>query len=227
MRNKIILGLAISLGLLSACSNDEDIVFSGEADVYVRCQVFREDTLYAPVYAAYANMPMDAATVTLIDDITTSSTDTLTKVNNYTFVSFPEQHDYYSSVTNGKYEFTLVSENRDTIKVSDVLIEDRMDPIKITNDNIFSEEEGLSLEWTPVEGCYVYVVKVVKEKLDGERIYFSPEINKDRTSFTISAGILNGKLELGEEYCVSVSAFKYNSNRSINQESIDFRFIKL
>ncbi len=220
MKSKIILALAISLGFLSACNDDYEVQFNGAVDVYVRCQIIDGVPQYAPVYNAYGNMRLDTATVTLIDNTITNPIERLERVNEYTFASLPKTEDYKGSVASGEYEFTLTSTSNETLKISDVLPEERMDPITITNDLIVTEEKEIKLEWNEVEGANWYVIQIVKDETE----LFKAEFNKPMSEYTVTAPFLE-QLETGETYSVSVSAFKVTFDRHIDQESIEYRYI--
>ena len=234
MKSKLILALAISLGVFSSCDSDsKKIEFDGVGDIYVRCQIIEGVTQYAPVIYAYGNMYMASSTVAHSDSdspvITLES-----EVNNATnFSAIPTTQDYSTTdVKNGTYNFTLTSSDNEVLNVADKLLEVRIAPLEISKLEYTKEENKLDIEWGTVESRDMYHVKIAKA-IDGQIIYSSNRLNNNSLIVTpTSTGWdRNYQMKAGTTYTVSVSAYKFESVTTqngyhINQESVDYREIE-
>lgn len=235
MKSKIILGLGISLGILSACNenDDFDVKFEAVGDVYVRCQKIDNEIKYAPVYIAYSNIYMSEAEVAFSDE--DSPVITLSKLgeNAVKFASTPAIEDYSTNdINNGDYEFNLVSTESDSLKVTDKLLEERIDPIEITKLEYDAEKHEVDIAWNTVENRDIYHITIATE-IDGQTVFNSDILNENKLLLkeTSSGWDPNYIMKAGTTYTVSVSAYKFeNSNQQsgyhINQESVEYREIE-
>jgi len=234
MKSKLILALAISLGVFSSCDSDsKKVEFDGAGDIYVRCQKIEGVAQYAPVYFAYSNMYMSSSTVAHSD--ADSPVITLEKEgeNASNFSSRPAIQDYSTTdVKNGTYNFTLTSTDNEALNVTDKLLEVRISPLEISKFEYTKEEHKLDIEWGTVENRDVYHVKIAKA-IDGQVVYSSNRLNNNSLIVTpISTGWdRNYTMEAGTTYTVSVSAYKFEDSTTqngyhINQESVEYHEIK-
>jgi len=232
MKSKIILGLGISLGILSACNDNDDfeIRFDAVGDVYVRCQKIDNEVKYAPVYYAFSNIDMSDAEVAHTDD--DSPVIALSKLgeNARSFSTTPSIEDYSTDdIKNGDYNFSLTSTDSETLKVSDKLLEGRIDPIEITKFEYKAEDHEINMEWNTVENRDIYHITITTE-IDGQIIFSSERLNENKFLLkeTSRGWDQNYEMKTGTTYVVSVSAYKFeNSNQQsgyhINQESVEYR----
>ncbi|WP_372643028.1 hypothetical protein [Ancylomarina sp.] len=235
MKSKFILGLGISLGVLSACEKNDnfDVKFDAVGDIYVRCQKIDNEIKYAPVYIAYSNIYMSEAEVAFSDH--KSPVITLIKVgeNAVRFTSTPAVDDYSTNdINNGDYEFNLVSTESDSLKVTDKLLEERIDPIEITKFDYDAEKHEIDIAWNMVENRDIYHITIATE-IDGRTVFSSERLNENKLILkeTSLGWDSNYTMKAGTTYTVSVSAYKFeNSNQQsgyhINQESVEYREIE-
>jgi hypothetical protein len=233
MKSKLILALAISLGVFSSCDDDiKKVEFDGVGDIYVRCQVIEGVTQYAPVIYAYGNMYMSSATLAH-SDADSPVIGLESEVNNATnFSDLPTTQDYSTTdVKNGTYNFTLTSTDNEVLNVSDKLLEVRISPLEISKLEYTKEENQLDIEWGTVESRDMYHVKIAKA-IDGQIIYSSSRLNNNSLTLTpTSTGWdRNYQMKVGTTYTVSVSAYKFESSTTqngyhINQESVEYHEI--
>ncbi|MGZ2368226.1 hypothetical protein ACXR6G_00385 [Ancylomarina sp. YFZ004] len=235
MKSKIILGLGISLGILSACddNDDFDVKFDAVGDVYVRCQKIDNEIKYAPVYVAYSNMYMSKAELTFSDE--DSPVIALSKFGESAmkFASTPAIEDYSTNdINNGDYEFNLISTESDSLKVTDKLLEERIDPIEITKFEYNAENHEVDMTWNTVENRDIYHITIATE-IDGQTVFKSDILNENKLLLkeTTSGWNPNYTMKAGTTYTVCVSAYKFeNSNQQsgyhINQESVEYREIE-
>lgn len=235
MKSKFILGLGISLGLLSACDDNDsyDIEFDAVGDVYVRCQKIDNEIKYAPVYYAYSNLQMSKATVAFSDENSPVITLSELDENARSFASTPSVGDYsLIDINNGDYDFNIVSTHADTLNVKDELLEDRIDPIEITTFEYNTESHEIDIAWNTVEDRDIYHVTIATE-IDGRIVFSSERLNDNELSLTENSLGWDSyyTMKAGTTYTVSVSAYKFeNSNKQsgyhINQESVEYREIE-
>jgi len=235
MKSKFILGLGSTLGVLSACDNNDDfnVEFDAVGDIYVRCQNIDNEVKYAPVYIAYSNMYMSEAEITHSDEGSTPISLNKLGENASTFASFPSVDDYSTDdIKNGIYDFDLISTDSDTLKISDKLLEERIDPIEVTKFDYNKEKHEIDLAWTSIENRDTYHVKIATE-IDGQVVFSSTRLNDNK--LLLKENTLgwdrNYSMKSGTTYTISVSAYKFeNSNTQsgyhINQESVEYREIE-
>jgi len=235
MKSKFILGLGISLGILSACDDNDnfDVEFDAVGDIYVRCQKIDNEIKYAPVYYAYSNIYMSEAKVAFSDE--DSPVFTLSKLgeNARSFASTPTIGDYSTDdIVNGDYEFNLISTESDSLKVTDELLEDRIAPIELTKFEYDDENHEIDMTWNTVENRDIYHVTIATE-IDGRIVYSSERLNENKLLLkeTSLGWDPTYTMKAGTSYTVSVSAYKFeNSNQQsgyhINQESVEYREIE-
>ncbi len=235
MKSKIILGLGISLGILSACNDNDDfdIKFDAIGDVYVRCQKIDNEVKYAPVYFAYSNTYMSEAEVAFSDE--DSPVITLEKIGEYArnFSSTPSTEDYSTDdIDNGNYIFNLTSTEAESLKVSDKLLEGRIDPIEITKFEYLEENHKMDIEWNTVENRDIYHITIATE-IDGQIVFSSEILNENKLLLNENTPGWdpNYTMKAGTTYTVSVSAYKFeNPNQKsflhINQESVAYQEIE-
>jgi len=235
MKSKFILGLGISLGILTACDDNDsyDIEFDAVGDVYVRCQKIDNEIKYAPVYYAYSNLQMSKATVAFSDENSPVITLSELDENARSFASTPLVGDYsLIDINNGDYDFNIVSTHADTLNVKDELLEDRIDPIEITTFEYDTESHEIDIAWNTVEDRDIYHVTIATE-IDGRIVFSSERLNDNELSLTENSLGWDPyyTMKAGTTYTVSVSAYKFeNSNKQsgyhINQESVEYREIE-
>ena len=234
MKSKLILALAISLGVFSSCDNDNTkIEFDGAGDIYVRCQKIEGVVKYAPVIFAYSNMYMSSATLAHSDEDSPLITLEKEGDNAATFFSLPTTQDYSATdVKNGTYNFTLTSTDSEVIYVADKLLEVRISPLEISKFEYTKEEHKLDLEWGTVENRDIYHVKIAT-KIDGIVVYRSARLNNNELTITPESDgwERNYTMKAGTTYTVSVSAYKFENSTTqqgahINQESVEYREIE-
>lgn len=235
MKSKFILGLGITLGVLSACDNDDDfnIKFDAVGDIYVRCQKIDNEVKYAPVYYAYSNMYISDAEVSHSDE--GSPVITLSKLgeNARSFASTPAIEDYSTEdVNEGIYEFNLISIDSDSLKLTDELLEGRIDPIEITKFEYDNEKHEIDIAWDTVENRDIYHVTIATE-IDGQIVFSSTRLNENKLLLTetLSGWDRNYTMKTGTSYTISVSAYKFENPNTqngyhINQESVEYREIE-
>lgn len=234
MKSKLILALAISLGIFSACDSDSsEIEFDGIGDIYVRCQKIENEIKYAPVVYAYSSLSMSSAKMSHSDD--ESPEISLTKVgeNTTNFASLPTELDFTTTdVKNGTYNFTLTSTDGEILNVTDKLLEERISPLEISKFDYTKDVHKLDLEWNTVENRDIYHVKIAT-KVDGQIVYSSSRLNNNSLIVTPTSSGWNNyyTMEAGETYIVSVSAYKFEDSNTqngyhINQESVEYREIE-
>ena len=232
MKSKLILALAISLGVFSSCNSDStEVEFNGIGDIYVRCQTIEDVTQYAPVIYAYGNMSMSKATVA--HSSADSPVITLKKEDALNFALLPTTEDYSATdVKNGTYNFTLTSTDGEVLNLTDKLLEVRISPLEISKFEYTKENHKLDIEWGTVENRDIYQVKIAT-KIDGEIIFNSGRLIDN--SFTITPETygwnINYTRKTGTTYTISVSAYKFEnpntqSGYHINQESVAYREIE-
>lgn len=231
MKRKLILALAISLGVFSACDNtNSKIEFDGAGDIYVRCQKIEGETQYAPVIYAYGNMYMSSATVAFEDE--ESLEISLEKIgqNATTYAFLPKAEDFTTTdLENGIYNFTLKSTDDDVLYVSDKLLDIRIDPLEINTFEYNKDEHSIELKWATVENRDIYHVKIATE-IDGQVIFSSNRLNDNTLTITPtnSGWDPNYDMKAGTTYTISVSAYKFEDSNiqngyHINQESVDYQ----
>ena len=235
MKSKFILGLGISLGVLSACDNNDNynVEFDAVGDIYVRCQMIDNEIKYAPVYIAYSNIYMSEAEVAHSDE--NSPIITLSKVGENTtiFTSTPSIEDYSTdNINNGDYEFNLISSESDTLNVKDELLVDRIDPIEITKFEYDADNHEIDIAWDVVNNSDIYRISIAT-KIDGREVYRAFTKEEVKLVKTNNYSEWDGSYEMkeGTTYTVSVSAYKFedSDNESlyhINQESVEYREIE-
>lgn len=232
MKSKLILALAISLGVFSSCNDSKKIEFDGAGDIYVRCQIIEGVTQYAPVIYAYSNMNMSAATMKHTD--AGSPEVVLTKIGQdaRNFASLPKAASFTTSdIKNGTYNFKITSTDKEVLNITDKLLKVRIAPLKISKFEYKKDKHKLDLKWETVENRDIYHVKIAKA-IDGQVIYQSKRLNDNSLIITpTSVGWdRNYKMKAGTTYTVSVSAYKFENSTTksgfhINQESVEYREI--
>jgi len=230
MKNKLMLALAVSLGVFTACDTDSSkIEFDGAGDIYVRCQKIEGETQYAPVIYAYGNMYMSSATVAFEDE--ESPEISLEKIgqNATAYALLPKAEDFTTTdLENGVYNFTLTSTDDEVLNVTDKLLDIRIDPLEISTFEYDKDEHSIEIGWGTVENRDIYHVKIATE-IDGRVVYSSDRLNDNKLTITPTSAGWDGNYDMkpGTTYTVSVSAYKFeNSNLQngyhINQESVDY-----
>lgn len=231
MKSKLILALAISLGIFSSCDTDSTKVeFEGAGDIYVRCQKIDDVVNYAPVFYAYSNNYMTSATAKHSD--TDSPLISLEQEGNNAsnFASLPTTKEYSTvDVKNGLYNFTLTSTKNEVLNVADKLLDLRISPIEISKFEYIKAEHKLNLKWGTVENRDIYHVKI-SESIDGQIIYSSNRLNNNSLTVTPTSTGWNKNytMETGTIYTISVSAYKFENSTTqngyhINQESVEYQ----
>lgn len=234
MKSKLILALAISLGILSACDSDTHTPeFDGVGDIYVRCQKIDDVVKYAPVIYAYSNMYLSSAKMSHSD--ADSPEITLTKVgeNATNFASLPKIIDYSEAdVKNGTYNFQFTSTDNEVLNLTDELLEVRIAAIEISKFDYNKDQHKIEIEWGTVENRDAYHVKIAT-KVDGQIVYSSSRLNNNSLIVTPTSSGWNKyyTMKADQIYTVSVSAYKFeNSNTQngyhINQESVAYETIE-
>jgi hypothetical protein len=235
MKSKFILGLGISLGILSACDDNDnfDVKFDAVGDIYVRCQKIDNEIKYAPVYIAYSNIYMSEAEVAFSDE--NSPVITLNKLGENTtiFTSTPSIEDYSTNdIINGDYEFNLISTESDSLKVTDELLEVRIDPIEITKFEYDADNHEIDIVWDVVNNSDIYRITIAT-KINGRIVYraFTKKEVKLVEIENYTEWDSSYTMQEGTTYTISVSAYKFedSDNESmyhINQESVEYREIE-
>ncbi|MDE5422402.1 hypothetical protein L3073_09310 [Ancylomarina sp. DW003] len=234
MKSKLILALAISSGMLSACDSDTHTPeFDGVGDIYVRCQKIDDVVKYAPVIYAYSNMYLSSAKMSHSD--AHSPEITLTKVgeNATNFASLPKTIDYSETdVKNGTYNFEFTSTDNEVLNLTDKLLEVRIAAIEISKFEYNKDQHSIEIEWGTVENRDTYHVKIATA-IDGRIVYSSNRLNNNALTIDQEAQgwDRNYTMKSGTTYTVSVSAYKFESSNTqngyhINQESVEYREIE-
>lgn len=226
--------LLILAANIVSCDNDDFNTPARKviADVFVRCKITGNDTVYAPVFYTYSNFSMKTVKV---DGPTNSNIELdLKMLNKGVFRSVPVNSNFSTKdVVNGIYQFDITAEDKQTYTISDKLLSSRLDPLKITDFEYDNSTHSIKVNWDDVDDADTYVVKI-HDKIDGELIYSSERIKSTKHNVTYnpnSNSWTKFKTIAGKTYVVGVYAYKFElsnaqSGYDINCESVAYREIK-
>ncbi|GAB7087155.1 hypothetical protein [Marinifilum fragile] len=226
--------LILAVSIVACDSNDFDNTPSLQAigDVYVRVKKSGDDTVYAPVFYTYSNFSMSKVDVEGPTDSNIEKN--LSQYNNkMAFRAVPTENDFTTDdVENGIYQFDITAEDLETYTISDKLLEDRLEPVKITEFNYDKTLHSIQIDWEDVEDRDVYVVKI-HNQMDGEIIYVSDRLlaSNHRVTADGTNNWSDFTTEEGATYVVGVYAYKFElpsaaSGYDINCESVEYREIE-
>ena len=232
MKNLGIVGVTLTM-LISIVSCDLDTdhnepVRQAIGDVFVRCVLEDNDTLYAPVFYTYSNFEMKSVQVEgpVDSNIELNLSEYNSKIR---FRWVPSANDFSTNdIANGIYEFKIVAFDGETYTISDRLLESRIDPVVI---NEFTYDDNLhefTLDWHDIEDAHVYVVRI-HDAIDGEIIYSSERMLKSNHQFSQSSEKwYDFATTKGAEYVLGVYAYQFESSNAIsgndnNCESVAYR----
>ena len=231
---KIFLLSIVSISCFISCDSDEyqDPVFQAAADIYVRTKKIGDDVVHAPVVYAYSNLALFSTSVTFKGetDPRFDLDDTFEGTNRLRNV--PSTADFTTTdIENGIYEFEITSSTNEVLKLTDELLDDRMEVMNITKFTYDSENHKFDLEWDEIDGANVYIVKLMSA-IDKNYLFSSSTITKNTYSFTHSGTGWSSITtpEDGTTYTLAVCAYKFESDNdtsgyNINHETVEYREI--
>jgi len=218
MKKLVLLPMVVLTLFISSCDDDKvDIPnFDAKGDAYILSIIKGQDTLFAPVFKAYANNKIFKAKVSLQEE--GAKTLILNSLNNSDtdYILLPEDTDF-SKVKNSDitYDFEIVSTTNDTIRSSDSIGKDVIYPVKLNDFKYTEDSHSIEMSWGQQAFADRYYVSILEEK-NGKPLFLSGYIKETVYSFSrTSRGWSYGaKLEEGKEYIICINAYKFEDSSS-------------
>ncbi len=180
-------------------------------DVFVRCKIVRNDTLYAPCYIAYCNGAMKSVEVT---------SPSLKKVPLKSYVSdasifskLPDKLIGYKKekVEPGDYNFKAITQQGDILESINKLSDKIYAPLKITKFEYKPSNISFDIEWKELKDMDMIKI-TLSEKLSGVRLFESDYLLPNTTKYSFDRGSSGWKvinIEKDKDCVLSVTAYKF------------------
>ena len=235
MRNlKNYLLLLILISIFSSCdtNNYQEAEFDGIGDVFVRCMKIGEDTVYAPVFYAYANKNLSEVSVkSPVTELPNYDLSDYSRDKNV-FRLLPKVADYSTTdITDGIYKFEVTSTTQEKLHLQDKLYDSRIEPMFITDFTYTEEGHSFDISWNGLDNADTYIVKLMTEK-DGKVLYVSDRIVATKYKFNKNSKNWNYKAQLtaGTTYWLGVFGYEFESSTAsngsnINSETVEYKEI--
>ncbi len=197
----------------TACNDDNERKEAPRmiGDIFVRCKIVQNDTLYAPCYIAYCNRGMKSVEVTSpsLKSITLKNYSTNASI----FSNFPDKLTGYKKekIESGDYNFKAITRQGDTLQFINKLSDKLYSPLKITKFEYKPEYISFKLEWKELKDMDMIKV-TLSEKISGVRLFESDYLRPNTTKYSFNRGSMGwkvGNIERGKECVLSVMAYKF------------------
>lgn len=211
--------LSVAAILFTGCNKEENNEFNVNTDVIFLHKIIGNDTVTGVAYYAHANQGISEAAVAIPEGGGTIELEQHPN-SSYTYYKEPTDEDYISeeSVSAGSYVFNVVSNEGESLEVSDIQEMDNLGFAQLDSTAFDETQKYYYFDWEEVEGAQSYVAILLDS--EGEVIFTGYPVDNEAPVYFLSThydfGTWDSQPQKGETYTLRIQSYKYDPDATNN-----------